>query len=148
MANSRTSEGSKSAGTESQSEASKESSGDLSERCVDALAVWYCIHHLMFVPNLLFFQGGSTTVRRLWPGGGADQPTDRGIQDLLVQGGEPELYQGVGHPKCSMLTCMCVYKLGMFPLMCELTCRMKGLSHPLGLLHICYRAHRAFELVV
>lgn len=39
VANSRTSEGSKSAGTESQSEASKESSGDLSERCVDVLAV-------------------------------------------------------------------------------------------------------------
>lgn len=38
VANSRASEGSKSAGAESQSEASKESSGDLSERCVRVLA--------------------------------------------------------------------------------------------------------------
>lgn len=79
MANSRTSEGSKSAGTESQSEASKESSGDVSERCVDALAVWYCTHHLMsllLTECVAFLQGGSTAVRGLWPGGGTDQQTD------------------------------------------------------------------------
>lgn len=102
MANSRTSEGSKSAGNESQSEASKESSGDLSERCVDALAVCYCIYVLMgliLIGLLLLFlsQGGSTAIGGLWPGGGADQQANRGIQDLPVQGGEPELYQRVSH---------------------------------------------------
>lgn len=51
VANSRTSEGSKSAGTESQSEASKESSGDLSERCVDAPAERYGISFDAFGPN-------------------------------------------------------------------------------------------------
>lgn len=55
-----------------------------------------CLFSIGFVVVVVFPQGGSTAVRGLWPGGGADQQTDRGIQDLPVQGGEPELYQRVG----------------------------------------------------
>lgn len=55
VANSRTSEGSKSAGTESQSEASKESGGDLSERCVNALAVYVTVYINVFILNWFCF---------------------------------------------------------------------------------------------
>lgn len=51
VANSRTSEGSKSAGTESQSEASKESSGDLSER-VEALQLGDCGQEVALISRL------------------------------------------------------------------------------------------------
>lgn len=107
VANSRASEGSKSAGAESQSEASKESSGDLSERCVHVLAkdkahfIFSCTPFFtdLFLICSVFFQGGGVAVGGLRPGVGADQQADWGIQNFSVQRGEPVLYQRVSAAK-------------------------------------------------
>lgn len=126
-ANSRASVGSKSAGTGSQSGASRESSGDLSERWVVnstsyyhlrlqysdiskyiiVCAVYRLKHRFSIFPCLLSFcshtlsglQGGGLAFGGLWPGDGTHQQTDWRFQSFLVQGGEPALHQRVSASK-------------------------------------------------